>query len=389
MTWQAEVVLPPAQVRWLVEQPDTVLSIDRCLIKDLEFLYTTPTAWSFTRPFHVEAINKLRLEPLIPEMAEEVQASIDREWGLDTQEWKEVNIESTMRSVLVQITARIFVGLPLCRDMSYITAAHNFMANLGRRAIFISMTPELLRPLAGWYFARDLKRWNAECAQSTVPLVKREMSEQPRRPSDQKSMPFPKTLLEQMARLAVRSQDAKDGDPFSVSSRLLALNFVAVHTSNAALVNGLVDMISPPAGPEVYLQLRAEAEEVARACKGKWTRSAVLQLDKIDSALRESLRISTFKARGLERMVVAAKGVTLPDGTYLPKNTKVGVLVLSMHRDEDVYPDADRYDAFRFCTAPKAAAEKSTASPALQSGHVELINTSETFLAFGHGKHAW
>ncbi|KAK4543416.1 hypothetical protein LTR36_005559 [Oleoguttula mirabilis] len=393
VTWQAEVVLPPSQVRWLIEQPDTVLSIDRCLIKDLEFLYTTPTAWSFNRPFHVEAINKLRLEPLIPDMAEEVQASIDREWGLDTEEWKEVNIETTMRSVLVQITARIFVGLPLCRDKDYIAAAYNFMANLGPRAIFISLTPELLRPLAGWYFARDLKRCNAECAASTVPLVKREMGEQPHRPSDQKSMPLPKTLLEQMARLAVRSKDAKDGDPFSVSSRLLALNFVAVHTSNAALVNGLVDILSPPAGPEVYLQLRAEAEEVADACQGKWTKSAVLQLEKIDSALRESLRISTFKARGLERIVVAAKGVTLPDGTYLPRNTKVGVPVLPMHRDGELYPDADRYDALRFCGTQKVDEDakdgtQRSASPALPSGHVELINTSETFLAFGHGKHA-
>ena len=388
MTWQPEVVLPPSQIRWLVEQPDTVFSIDRALIKDLEFLYTTPAAWSFTRPFHVEALNKLRMESLIEDMAEKVQDSIDREWGMDTISWKEVNIESTMRRVLVQITARVIVGHPICRKQDYLECAHNFMANLGPSAAFISFAPQLLRPIAGWWFSRDLKKWNAVCADYMMPLVKQEMVH--RRPSDQKTMPPPKTLLEQMARLAVRSSNPKDSDPFSVSSRLLALNFVAVHTSNAALVNGLVDIMSPPAGTEVYEELRAEAEEVFKACNGKWSKSSVLQLEKIDSALRESLRLSTFKARGVERVVVAKKGVTLPDGTYLPKNTKVGVPVLPIHLDHDIYPDADKYNAFRFCTSSSAGMRDGSrsASPA-PSGHVELINTSETFLAFGHGKHAW
>ncbi|KAI7568681.1 hypothetical protein KC317_g3970, partial [Hortaea werneckii] len=231
ISWQPEVVLPPAHIQWLVEQPDTVLSINEALIKDLEFLYTAPAAWSFTRPFHVEALNKLRMESLIPDMAEEVQDSIDRVWGTDTENWNEVNIEETMRHVLVQITARVIVGSPLCRNTDYIENAHMFMVEMCPRAVCISFTPELLRPLAGWWFSRPLKQLNAVCAKYMDPLVKQEMAH--RRPSDQKTMPAPKTLLEQMARIAVRSTDPRDTDPFSISSRLLGLNFVAVHTSCA------------------------------------------------------------------------------------------------------------------------------------------------------------
>ncbi|KAI7263531.1 hypothetical protein KC319_g2379, partial [Hortaea werneckii] len=200
ISWQPEVVLPPAHIQWLVEQPDTVLSINEALIKDLEFLYTAPAAWSFTRPFHVEALNKLRMESLIPDMAEEVQDSIDRVWGTDTENWNEVNIEETMRHVLVQITARVIVGSPLCRNTDYIENAHMFMVEMCPRAVCISFTPELLRPLAGWWFSRPLKQWNAVCAKYMDPLVKQEMAH--RRPSDQKTMPAPKTLLEQMARIA-------------------------------------------------------------------------------------------------------------------------------------------------------------------------------------------
>ncbi|KAI7621178.1 hypothetical protein KC343_g8124, partial [Hortaea werneckii] len=200
ISWQPEVVLPPAHIQWLVEQPDTVLSINEALIKDLEFLYTAPAAWSFTRPFHVEALNKLRMESLIPDMAEEVQDSIDRVWGTDTENWNEVNIEETMRHVLVQITARVIVGSPLCRNTDYIENAHMFMVEMCPRAVCISFTPELLRPLAGWWFSRPLKQLNAVCAKYMDPLVKQEMAH--RRPSDQKTMPAPKTLLEQMARIA-------------------------------------------------------------------------------------------------------------------------------------------------------------------------------------------
>ncbi|KAK3715252.1 hypothetical protein LTR37_007219 [Vermiconidia calcicola] len=389
VTWQPEVVLPPSQIRWLVEQPDAVLSIDRCLVKDLEFLYTAPAAWSFTRPFHVEAINKLRMDLLIEDMSEEVRAGIDQHWGLDTEEWAEVNIEETMLLVLVRITTRVFVGLPLCHNEEFTSAVASFIDGLSARAIFISLAPELLRPLVAWYLTRDLKRWNGICAEHMIPLVEKEMLH--RRPSDQKTMPPPKTLLEQLSRLAVRSTHAKDRDAFSLSSRLLALNFVAVHTSNHALINGLVDIVSPPASTEgVFADLRAEAEGVSNQHQGKWSKAAIGQLYKIDSALRESLRISTFKARGVERIIAKKGGVVLPCGPYLPEGTKVGLPVVPIHQDPEIYDDANTYDAFRFYRNPKVASAEAhgrTESPA-GSGHVELINTSEIFLAFGHGRHA-
>ena len=381
-------MLPPSEIRWLVEQPDNVLSIDRCLIKALEFSYTTPSAWSFTRPFHVEAINKLRLEPVVHEMAEEVTAGMDGEWGKDTDEWKEVNIEETMHHVLVRVTTRVFVGAPLCHDEEFTSAASNFMGALSVRAIFISLAPEFLRPLVAWYLTRDLKKWNAICAKHMMPLIEQWM--QSRRSSDQKSMPPPKTLLEQISRIAVRSTHAKDRDQFNLSSRLLALNFVAVHTSNHALVNGLVDIVSPPASTEgVFTEIRAEAEQVHRKHHGRWSKSAVGQLELIDSALRESLRLNTFKSRGVERVVVKKGGVMLPSGQFLSQGTKIGVPVLPIHRDTEVHENAESYDAFRFCPLKLAPQEGARSESPGIFGHLEMINTSETFLAFGHGKHAW
>ncbi|KAI7456553.1 hypothetical protein KC368_g45 [Hortaea werneckii] len=241
-----------------------------------------------------------------------------------------------MRHVLVQITARVIVGSPLCRNTDYIKNAHMFMVEMCPRAVCISFTPELLRPLAGWWFSRPLKQWNAVCAKYMDPLVKQEMAH--RRPSDQKTMPAPKTLLEQMARIAVRSTDPRDTDPFSISSRLLGLNFTSC--------------------------LHQLVSRSTTSCAPRRRRSTTLE--KIDSALRESLRISTFKARGLERVVVAPKGVTLPDGTHLRKGTKIGI---PRHKQETI-------------RAPQPnTAMSSSSTPAKRSSHLDMGNMPGRFMA--------
>jgi cytochrome P450 len=98
----------------------------------------------------------------------------------------------------------------------------------------------------------------------------------------------------------------------------------------------------------------------------------------IDSALRESLRLNGFIERGVLKMVVAPAGVTLPNGSHIPYGTKVGVSGYSIHHDNDNYADASTYDAFRFVKD----LEKNKKPQA-------LVSTSEKFMGFSHGSHAW
>ena len=168
----------------------------------------------------------------------------------------------------------------------------------------------------------------------------------------------------------------KELDPRVIACRFAVLCFAAIQSSVITLTNTLFDVAASPACAASLGCMREEAAAAA-AIPASWSKTALVRLRHIDSALRESLRLNGFIERGIMKMVVAPGGVTLPDGSHLPRGTKVGVSGYSVHHDDDRYPDAARYDAFRF------------ARPTDDGKPCSLVSTSEHFMGFSHGSHAW
>lgn len=191
-----------------------------------------------------------------------------------------------------------------------------------------------------------------------------------------------------------------------ISKRLAVLCFAAIQSSVISITNAVFDLASSPncqahldaMREEVLRELdRARAEDHQQATPGAtggstsraWRRAALFRMARVDSCLRESMRLNGFVARGIMKRVVAEGGVTLPDGSHLPKGTNVGVSQYSVHRDEDVYRDANTFKAFRFVDEDGegrglAPSEKSAARRTRA-----LVSTSPTFLAFSHGPNSW
>lgn len=362
-------MLPPSYMSWLLAQPDSILSIHKVLLADVEFEYTSPRSWKFGRPFHVEALNKMNLNLVTSAMIEEISESIDEWFGSVPGEWKSVGVLASMSTILTRITNRVFVGKDVARNRDYFYYSIKFVNKIGQCAAVIAyLIPAMLKPVLGPLAALPARYYDYRCSRYLVPLIQKHLEDA----STSKDVHHEERnpdMLQLMARFAAKSENPLDHDPRSLCARILALNFVGIHTSSAAAIGALVNILC--AGPEVFAALRREAASVLRGAGGVWDKAAVGRLVLMDSTLRESLRFSAFKARGVERQVM--KEIVLPDGTLLPEGTKVGMPTTEIHMDPDFYSDPAVFRHDRFV------------------GRVELgmVNTTDTFLAFGHGRHAW
>jgi len=309
------------------------------------------------------------------DIVDEITLAIDELWGIDTENWRPV-MTGTMNETISRITNRVFVGGSLCRDRTYIKYARKFINSIVASAYIIRvLIPPLLRPILAPIVALPCRYFDWRCSRYIVPIVK-ERLKAAQKVEEVKNVPEheqPKEMLQFIARYAVRSNVDSDKDPRSICSRVLFLNFVGIHTSTITMLNALLDIMAHGAKEDVLGQIRKEAVEVLKENDGVWSKSAVGRLVKNDSAFRESLRLSAFKGRGVGRQVVAPEGVALPDGTYLPKDTRVGVPMTEIHADETFYSDPGSFQAFRF----------------EERRELGMVVANEQFISFGLGRHAW
>ncbi|KAG6368107.1 hypothetical protein INS49_002307 [Diaporthe citri] len=308
LTFKAEVMLPPSYMPWLLAQPDSVLSIHKVLLADVEFEYTSPRSWKFVRPFHNEALNKMNLDSMTGAMIEEISESVEEYFGSVPGKWTRVGVQASMSAILTRITNRVFMGKEVAHDQDYSYYSTNFVNKIGQCATIIAyLIPAMLKPALGPLVALPARYYDHRCSRYLVPLIQKHLDEATAA-KDATHEELNQDMLQLMARFAAKSNNPLDHDPRSLSARLLALNFVGIHTSSAAAMSALVNILC--AGPEVLAALRREASSVLRGSGGVWDKAAVGRLALMDSTLRESLRFSALKARGVERQVVKRGGVS-------------------------------------------------------------------------------
>jgi cytochrome P450 len=164
----------------------------------------------------------------------------------------------------------------------------------------------------------------------------------------------------------------------------------AVPAVKATTTNVIYDMLSSPPDMKVQKHLYNEIANALDTSTGKgWADQTLLpRLVFLNSAIRESLRCNPASIVNLQRKVVPKEGVTLPSGQHLPKGTWLGVPVVGIHSDENIYPNAAKYEPFRFCNRKPGEEpdEKDAAVPVTSTG---VVNVTDTFLPFGAGKFAW
>lgn len=383
----AEVIIPMSQTRWLLDQPDHILNqreINR------EFLHADRTM------LHLNVIrdsvhgNVIRreltkgLDNYATAIVNEIGHSLRLNWGVNHQHWTEISVYDTMLDVISRISNRVLVGLPLCRNREYLQSTSTFARNVVITAGLLNLLPEALRPVLGpLIMAYDMSHYR-QIAKHILPIVKERMADfKPgldyRKPDYSKHNDYIQWALHD----AFSHDDPTDRTPEMIAQRLTVLSFAAIQSSVITITNALFDIASSPRSREFQQMMREEVRNVTsqKPESEQWRRTNLALMVRIDSALKESMRLWGFISRGVMKKVVAKEGVTLPSGEHLPYGAKVGVTAYAIHHDESVYRNAYEYDAFRFCSETK----KDDKDCSMHS----LVTSSDQFMAFSHGRHAW
>lgn len=100
-----------------------------------------------------------------------------------------------------------------------------------------------------------------------------------------------------------RRGDSFELDPTILCRRLLRLNMAAIHTTSISITNVLLDLCTLPDASSVVEGLREECKRVLSAHEGVWSKAAIGELHRVDSTIKESMRLRSFGLIGTNRVV--------------------------------------------------------------------------------------
>jgi cytochrome P450 len=168
--------------------------------------------------------------------------------------------------------------------------------------------------------------------------------------------------------------------PEQIAHRLLHLSAGLIGTPATVLVNLLFDTVSHK---EYLPELRAEITKCVSE-DGRWTESAMAKMKKFDSFIQECFRItpgivscaccsvalyfvtihvnlsSYILVTGWR--LVTSETFRFDETLELPKGTLITFPTMFMQHDSDLYPEAEKFDGYRFYRMREEAKKLETAS---------------------------
>ncbi|KAJ4397182.1 hypothetical protein N0V93_001406 [Gnomoniopsis smithogilvyi] len=381
------VLLPSKLSQYVVDQPDSIISLQQA---NVELLQTDYTMDPHVMPKQGHINTKLikttltnQAGNLVSDLAEEIELCLHETWGSNTTTFRDVCVYESLQHVIARVTNRIFVGLSLSRIPEIPKLGIAFAQHLPLVGTLLLIVPAMLRPVLSGLITLPIRNDERALDKILRPEVERRLRayEDRANPEHKILEPEPNDFLQWSIK------DAKEsGNPFllklrTLTRRVLMLNFASITTSSLAITGAMFDLLS---SNKAYIEeLREEISTVLAEHGGNWNKKALSQMVKLDSTMRESQRLNSAVTMGLGRAVVAPGGITTPDGVHIPKGNYVVVPGYATLHNADLYPDPDEFKPFRFCE-PSPAGEDDVLARARQ----QWATTSNEYLAFGHGRHA-
>ncbi|KAI7353772.1 hypothetical protein KC320_g3826 [Hortaea werneckii] len=399
-----EIILPPSHHAWIASQPEHILSDDVVQDELLGFPYfahgpSTAAIHDFT---FIRRDLTRQMGKLVPEMLDEVDAALTEYFGTD-YDWREVRAIEAILKVSQRAIERVFVGLPLCRDPSYLTAVRRWMMGFAIcGGIYRSFLPDAVKPVVAPLLALPLAVVKWLVLRKSLLLIRQRMNNfdhQLRNKGTETDSPIPNDMLQWLLESNTHKPPTERLTAWDIGGRLCLFELFAVHTTSTTLSTALLDILLNPSHTAILAELRQEAERILPQLSADPKKAR--EMLKMDSLLRETLRIHPMFAHGMTRRVMPAEGVRVPDSDlWLPQGSHVAALVIppqttfhnGLGEEGGGEEDGWEWQPFRFYDQnleAKGGANSGdkTQDPPLRKQTL-TTQISPSFLSFGLGKHS-
>ncbi|KAE8378054.1 cytochrome P450 [Aspergillus bertholletiae] len=365
------VMLPKEHIKWVIDQPEDILSHVMVHGEKSGIKYMFPTFDYTSDLAAVEAI-RIHLTRYLGKaqsvLANEMRKSFD-----------------AMNEIIPRVVGRLMFGQRLCRNQRFMRYAQRFSMWFGiGTALIGQLVPWQLRRIIGCLVAIPVAYYRALCTAYPWPLLNERFLNM-KRQRDDPTFEYspPEDLITWVFRAAFDMKNTTIDSPKAVASRYSILIPVGMGSTTVTATNTFLDLLASDPQQNYYEVLREEAES-AFSTEDDWSQSVALQkLKRADSAIRESLRRNPILLNALSRQVMPKEGVTLPSGQHLQQGAWVAFSAAGIHNDERFYHKPDVYTPFRFLPT-ETTGEKIDTKPKTAM----MVTTSDTFLPFGHARHS-
>ncbi|KAJ7500864.1 cytochrome P450 [Mycena galericulata] len=385
-TWARgpQIILPPSMTPWLASMPDDILNSRNCTFYQIQFKHTVG---------HPEITSNDMLDTLInrelarttgalnADISEEIEDAMVDLFGSDG-ETRKVSLFKTVSKIVGRANNRVFVGKELSSTDKFVASAADFAEAVYVSSVILHFFPKFMRPAIAWVVTIPNRRASGVAMKYLTPLVQQRITDMKAKAADP-MYPWdePNDFVTWMVRESFNRKTTDETSVYSLAYRIVLLNFAAVNTTTMTATNAILNIWSAPASQNVVGLLREEATRVFAEHNGQWTKAAVGKLVRLDSALRESGRISGPGGTAIARRTKV--DLTLSNGLVIPKDNCVGVSMDGIHFDEEYYPRPHEYDAFRFSRPLEDAPHGDKLR-----WNEDFVTTSPEWLLFSHGLHA-
>ncbi|KAF2183915.1 cytochrome P450 [Zopfia rhizophila CBS 207.26] len=311
------------------------------------------------------------LAKLAQPMQDELDFAINKELPRCDGEWVAIKPYHTILRLVARISARVFLGVPMCRNEEWLEISTEFTENTFVTLVVLRLFPRFMHRIVAFLVPSAWRSRNyiRRAKKLLVPEIRRRKAAMEKDPSAKEKQ---SNLLSWMMEIA----SPQESNPYDLAHLEVVISLASIHTSQMNAVHVLYDIAERPE----YVQiLRDEIEEVIKEDGHflQWDKNSFYKLKKLDSFMRESQRMNPPTLLSYHR--VMQRDHVLQDGTLLPQGAHITMPVNAIQNDPKVTPNPEIFDPMRYYKLRQREGET----------HLHQFATTEpNILNFGHGKYA-